>query len=363
MNFPDFLRSIWTDPRFQKLPEPTRLFLYAALSQVDQAGWWAPNPRLITLEIQGLNLEAATRELNPWLQTHPTGWVSLKGYVALQLGGTELSARHDNFAKGMKRVLEVHQRRELAAGADSSWSPEGLGPFRGGVEPSNPVGKVEAEEGQGRVKLGSVSPKSHAPSPQVSKPQVPPGGPGEDPAPTPPHGDKSYADVVNLFTQLSGHGSDSGLDVPPWTRDALHRAGAKWGWETVYKAAGRFLVGAAGGHGFALKDFVDQVRTLVRKVCDHEHKTWWCFPVETQYPNGIQRRRWRCHLCGHSEEKADSDFLPEYHSHVYTLQEGPGLVLDEDGSIVSVPRWEACVGPDGCGHHRAAVSQEVHHEA
>lgn len=356
MNFPDYLRSIWTDPRFCTLDTATKALLYGALSQVDMAGWWAPNPRLVQAEIPGIDLQAASVALRPWIQVHPTGYWSFKGYVAMQCGEGPLNL-NSGFAKGVHRVLLVHCKRETGAGALPE-SIEGLGASpTGGTLPSkddDEGGHPGATRGAPR---GHGSTKSQVPCPKVPSPIV------ESPT-RESEGASSHAgepsrmeDVLNVFAKMA---PVAVLDVKPWQRDALHKAAARWGWDALYGAAGAYFGHGAGARP-TLEDYLDKLPKLLMEVCQHpsSSKVWWTFPVDPNYPNGVKRKRWRCGRCGHVEDAVDSDFMADDHVHSYTVQEGPGIVLNEAGNAVSVPAWELCTGPKGCGHMRAPRSREV----
>lgn len=351
MNFPDFLRTIWTDPRFQDLDTATKAVLYAALSQVDMAGWWAPNRRLVAVEIPGVDLKAASESLAPWVQTHPTGWWSVRGYVALQCGEGPLNL-NSGFAKGVDRLLRVHQKRECAALGGGVYNVEGLGALPiGALPPSDQAGPGGSRVVPGGAPRGGESPKSQVPCPKDPSPEVPSPTRGSGgAAPALEAGPSKLQDVVNLFEQMA---PVSVLDVKPWERDALHRAAARWTWERVYGAAGVYFAHGAGPLP-SLADFTEKLPKLLALSCRHESKEWWTFPVDPAYPEGVKRKRWRCHACNHSEEREGSDFLPADHEHNYVLQPGSGFVVGATDELQAVASLERCVGAKGCGHARAA---------
>lgn len=363
MNFPEFLRSIWTDPRYQALDLPTRTLLLGALCQVDIAGWWAPHPRLIAAELPGVDLPAATRDLSPWVQVHPTGWWSFKGYVALQTGDKGLNLK-SGFHKGLNRVLLMHQRRETAAHG-KPYTVEGviesLGASpKGGSEPSDEADSGAHPEGTPRAPgdHGRPEPKDPCPKDPIQEFKSPTRGSGGDLAPSPSSADHyRYDNVLDVFTKMAPL---SVQDVKPWVRDRLHKAGARLGWETVYKAAGAYFAGSPGARP-TLEDFVDKLPRLVIAGCPHpsDRRTWWTAAAEAAFPEGVKFKRWRCDLCGHVEHREGSEFLPSDHVHSYVRQEGSGIVLGQGGEPVSVGAWERCVGPKGCGHSRAVRPEEV----
>ncbi len=291
MNFPDFLRSIWTDPRFQELA-----LLYAAVSQVDMAGWWAPNSRLLALEIPGADLATARRLLEPWVQVHPTGYWSVKGYVAVQAGGDGTLKLGSPFHKGLDRVLRVHLKREVAAGASPD-TIEGLGASPTGGVDLQVLPKVEAPVVLERGTAGAVSPKPQAPSPQAPspKPQVQPGGQGDATDPT----ERGWTDVLNVFQQFAPLAV---LDVKPWDRDAVKAAAARCSWPAVYGAAGAYFTHGPGPLP-SLGDFLSKLPRLLTRACQHpaESKEWWEFAVDKTWPKGVHRKRWP-DGCGHTRK-------------------------------------------------------------
>lgn len=339
MNWPDYLRTVWMDPRYQALEIPVKLLLYAGLSQVDIAGWWAPNPRLIAVEFPGLDLKDAAAALQPWVQVHPTGWWSFKGYVALQVGEKGLTL-NNGFHNGIYRHLKIHRAREVEAGALPESVEIKLSSSTCALPPSSHAEDGGAPVGQGRGRAGAVSLKVQEPkdpSHESESPTRGSGGAGPQPEPS------KLEDVLNLFRQYAPLAV---LDVPSWDRKAIEAAEGRWGPGRVYAAAGAYFTYAQGPLP-SIKEFLSKLHGLLQRTCSHESKRWWEFPVDREFPNGVKRKRWECEACGQVGEKADSDHLPSDHVHDYQPGTGIGLVLNNAGELVKVTTWKQCTG---CGH-------------
>jgi len=154
--------------------------------------------------------------------------------------------------------------------------------------------------------------------------------------------------VVNVFAQMDPL---SVLNVRCEDRDAVHHQAAKRGWQTVYRAAGAYFAHGPGASP-SLADFIRKLPTLVQLTCSHSDVQWFPLPVDKEWPNGMQYKRWRCKACGYSQPGERTEFMPRGHEHNYQRQEGSAIVLTDEGEMVSVLVSEQCVGELGCGHRR-----------